>query len=294
MDKMDRKMMTNAEYLDEYSPEQEYNDENENKVTQHIFELKDILSYDILKQELIDSLEIDSKPLFQEPNARNIVRIFSENLENLNIVDSDDKYYLNTFREEIRQIVLEHLKENYQISYNINEAEDYIDLTPIADLYEFFILRKLNNIFKYYYSIINMSFFAKVVDSEAEKKTMTQNLKEYLISVNDKHMDEDASKEEITMEILGGFFSNRFRIVNSGISNVIGMSSFLNFILLNDSGEVVSDRVREMFYNFGGFEGIEFEDNESFKNYFECLVELENANELLVTLASKVFESQNQ
>jgi hypothetical protein len=57
---------------------------------------------------------------------------------------------------------------------------------------------------------------------------------------------------------------------------------------------MVSDRIREMFYNFGGYEGIEFDDNESFKNYFECLMELENANELLVTLASKVFEDQNQ
>ena len=294
MSKLNRNQVINAEYLDEFQVEQEYNDENENTITKHIFELRDMLSYDILKQELIDSLEIDNKPLFLEPNSRNIVRIFSENLENLEIENSEDKFYLNVFKEEIRQLVLEYLKENYQITYNINEAEDFIDLEPIADLYEFFILRKLNNIFKYYYSIINMSFFDKILEEGEEKKNAIQTLKEYLISINNKlMMEEENVDKEITMEILGDFFNNRFKIVNSGIMNVIGMSSFLNFIITNDDGEVVSDKVREMFYNFGGYEGIEFDDSESFKNYFECLIELENANELLVTLASKVFESQN-
>ena len=294
MSKLNRNQVINGEYLDEYQTEQEYYDENENTVTKHIFELKDILSYDILKQELIDTLEIDSKPLFLDPISRNIVRIFSENIGNLELVDSEDKFYLNVFKEEIRQLVLEHLRENYQITYNVNESEDYIDLEPIADLYEFFVLRKLNNIFKYYYSIINMSFFDKVVEDEEERKDVVEALKEYLISINDKLMVEpDSSNHDITMEILGDFFNNRFKIVNSGIMNVIGMSSFLNFIVTNDDGEMVSDRIREMFYNFGGFGGIEFDDNDSFKNYFECLNELENANELLVTLASKVFESMN-
>jgi hypothetical protein len=294
MDELNRNQIINAEYLDEYETEQEYDDGNENTVTKHIFELKDILSYDILKQELLDSLEIDGKPLFLEPNARNIVRIFSENINNLELIDSEDKFYINVFKEEIRQVVLEHLKENYRITYNINEAEDYIDLNPVADLYEFFILRKLNNIFKYYYSIINMSFFDKVITNEEERNSMILNLKEYLISINDKLVEEEVSDIEITMEILGDFFNNKGIIVNSGISNVIGMSSFLNFIITTDDGEMVSDRIREMFYNFGGYNGIEFDDTESFKNYFECLSELENANELLVTLASKVFESQNQ
>ena len=295
MAKLDRNQILSAEYLDEYEVEQEYDSSNENKVTKHIFELKDILSFDILKQELIDSLEMDNKPLFLDSNARNIVRIFSENIDNLKIENPDDKFYLNTFKEDIRQLVLSYLKENYQITYNINEAEDYIDLNPIADLYEFFILRKLDNIFKYYYSIINMSFFDKVIENEEERNTAVQNLKEYLININDKLISgEEVSNINITMEILGDFFNNRFNIVNSGIMNVIGMSSFLNFVIAHDDGEMVADRIREMFYNFGGYEGIEFDDEESFKSYFECLTELENANELLVVLASKVFESQNQ
>lgn len=299
MAKLSRTHLIGAEYLDELELTQEYDgleDNNENSVTKHIFELKDLLSYDILKQELIDTLDIDGKPLFLESNARNIVRIFSDNINNLQLENSEDKFYLDTFKEEIRQLVLAHLQESYEIKYNINEAEEFIDLDPIADLYEFFILRKLNNIFKYYYSIINMSFFDKVISNEQEKKDAVKDLKEYLISINEKLTvaEEDISNNEITMEILSDFFNNRYKIVNSEIMNVIGMSSFLNFIINHDDGEVVSDRIREMFYNFGGFGGIEFDDNESFRNYFECLVELENANELLVKLASKVFEDQNQ
>jgi hypothetical protein len=291
--KLNRSQVINSEYLEEYDVEQVYNDDNENSITKHIFELKDILSYDILKQELIDSLEIDNKPLFLDANSRNIVRIFSENLENLQINDADDKSLLSTLREEIRGIVLDHLRENYLISYNINEGEEYIDLEPIADLYEFFIQRKLDNVFKYYYSIISMSFFDKIIENKEERKTMASAMREYLISINDKLTDGDVSDEEITMEILGDFFNNRFKIVNSGISNVIGMSSFLNYVLMNDEGEIVTDRIKEMFYNFGGFGGMEFDDTESFRNYFECLLELENSNELLVSLASKVFESTN-
>jgi hypothetical protein len=299
MAKLSRTHLIGAEYLDELEVTQEYDgleDNNENSVTKHIFELKDLLSYDILKQELIDTLDIDGKPLFLEMNSRNIVRIFSDNINNLQLENSEDKFYLDTFKEEIRQIVLAHLEQNYQITYNINEAEEFIDLEPIADLYEFFVLRKLNNIFKYYYSIINMSFFDKVITEEKQRIEAVKELKEYLISINEKLSiaEEDISNNEITMEILSDFFNNRFKIVNSEIMNVIGMSSFLNFIVNHDDGELVSDRIREMFYNFGGFGGIEFDDTESFRNYFECLVELENANELLVILASKVFESQNQ
>jgi hypothetical protein len=141
-----------------------------------------------------------------------------------------------------------------------------------------------------------MSFFDKVITEEKQRIEAVKELKEYLISINEKLSiaEEDISNNEITMEILSDFFNNRFKIVNSEIMNVIGMSSFLNFIVNHDDGELVSDRIREMFYNFGGFGGIEFDDTESFRNYFECLVELENANELLVILASKVFESQNQ
>lgn len=299
MEKLERNKIINMEYLDEETEVQEYTGsdfDNNNSVTKHIFELKDLLSYDILKQELIDSFEIDSKPLFLEQNSRNIVRIIGDNIDNLKIDNPEDKFYLDTFREEIRQIVLGHLQENYEITYNINEAEGYIDLDPIADLYEFFVLRKLNNIFKYYYSIISMTFFDEILKKEDERKDAIQDLKEYLISINEKLMvaDDDVIDTEITMETLSEFFNNRFNIVNSGILNVIGMSSFLNFITTHDDGELVSDRIREMFYNFGGFDGLEFDDTESFKNYFECLVELENANELLVLLASKVFEMQNQ
>jgi hypothetical protein len=299
MAKLSRTRLINAEYLDETEETQEYDTleyDNENSVTKHIFELKDLLSYDILKQELIDSLDVDGKPLFLEPNSRNIVRIFYENINNLYLENSEDKFYLDRFKEEIRQIVLAHLEENYKITYNINEAEEFIDLEPIADLYEFFVLRKLNNIFKYYYSIINMSFFDKIITDDQERKEATQELKQYLISINEKLLigEEDISDNEITMELLSDFFNNRFKIVNSEIMTIIGMSSFLNFIVSHDDGEIVSDRVREMFYNFGGFGGIEFDDGESFRNYFECLIELENANELLVILASKVFEAQNQ
>jgi hypothetical protein len=295
MSKLSRNQMVNAEYLDELELNQEYNDENENSVTKHIFELRDTLSYDILKQELLDCLEIDNKPLFLEPNSRNIVRIFSENIDNMALENSEDKGYLNTFKEEIRQLVLDHLRDKYQVVYSINEAEEYINLEPIADLYEFFVLRKSNNVFKYYYSIINMSFFDKIVEDKEERELMVQTLREYLISINDKLVvEEELNDNDITMEILGDFFNNRYKIVNSGIMNVIGMSSFLNFIVTEDNGELVSDRIREMFYNFGGYEGIEFDDTESFKSYFDCLIELENANELLVMLASKVFEDQNQ
>lgn len=294
MAKLDRMEMINGEYLDVYEEEFEYDGSSENLVTKHIFEIKDAISYEILKQELIDTLEIDNRPLFLEGNARNIVRIISENIDNLVITDPDDKMYLNTFREEIRQLVLGHMEDSYSITYNINEADDFIDLEPVADLYEFFILRKLKNIFKYYYSIISMKFFDINVTDE-ERPEMVKNLREYLISINEKLIDEEDLKDsDITMQILGEFFNNKYNIVNSGIINIVGFSSFLNFVLTADDGEMVSDRVREMFYNFGGFKGIEFDDAISFKNYFDCLIELENANELLVLLASKVFQDQNQ
>ncbi len=44
-----------------------------------------------------------------------------------------------------------------------------------------------------------------------------------------------------------------------------------------------------MFYNFGGYEGLDFDDEETFKKYFECISELDNANQLVVTLSSRVF-----
>lgn len=293
MSKLNREQVMNSEYLEEYQTEQEYDGSSENIVTKHIFELKDILSYEILKQELTDTLDIDKKPLFLDSNARNIVRIISENIDNLEIIDADDKFYLNTFREEIRQLVLEHLSDTYKISYNINENDDLIDLEPIADLYEFFIMRKLNNIFKYYYATINMSIFDKTVE-EDQRGDMLETLRNFLIrNAYENAVPDDLSNEEITMDVLSKFFNNRFNIIDSGILNISGMSSFLNFIITVDDGEMVSDRIREMFYNFGGFNGIEFEDTDSFKNYVECLIELENANELLVMLASKVFETRN-
>lgn len=288
----ERQRIINAENTQEFSNMYEYNSENENSVVQHIFELKDMLSYEILKQELIDVLETDNFPLFIDERSRNIVRIISENINNLEIEDPDDKFYLNTFREEIRTIVLTHMNNSYDITYNINEMEQYIDLEPIADIYEFFILRKLNNIFKYYYSIINLSFFDKTSEGD-DRDDLRETLREYLLELVPNLNQDEVTDQELTMELLSEFFSNKERIVNSGISNVEGFSSFLNYIVTEDDGEFVSDRIREMFYNFGGFEGIEFDDTITFKRYFEVLSDIENANDLLVLLSTRVFKEEN-
>lgn len=274
---------------EEMQTQREYSNEDENLVVRNIFEIKDLISYEILKQELINSLEQDAYPTFLHPDSNNVIRILSENIDNLEIQDVEDKTYIDMLKTEIRTILLEYLERTYDLKYIINELEPFIDLEPIADLYEFFVIRKLNNIFKYYYSIINMSFFNKIVKEE-EQAELKDGLRQYLISLSDSFKnDEPIDDQMLTMEMLSKFFKNKEKIVNNGISNIVGFSSFLNFLVEENDGEIISDKIREMFYNFGGYEGLDFDDEETFKKYFECISELDNANQLVVTLSSKVF-----
>lgn len=274
---------------EEMQTQREYSNEDENLVVRNIFEIKDLISYEILKQELINSLEQDAYPTFLHPDSNNVIRILSENIDNLEIQDVEDKTYIDVLKTEIRTILLEYLERTYDLKYIINELEPFIDLEPIADLYEFFVIRKLNNIFKYYYSIINMSFFNKIV-KEDEQAELKDGLRQYLISLSDSFKnDEPIDDQMLTMEMLSKFFSNKEKIVNNGISNIVGFSSFLNFLVEENDGEIVSDKIKEMFYNFGGYEGLDFDDEETFKKYFECISELDNANQLVVTLSSRVF-----
>lgn len=274
---------------EEMQTQREYSNEDDNLVVRNIFEIKDLISYEILKQELINSLEQDAYPTFLHPDSNNVIRILSENIDNLEIQDVEDKTYIDVLKTEIRTILLEYLERTYDLKYIINELEPFIDLEPIADLYEFFVIRKLNNIFKYYYSIINMSFFDKIVKEE-ERAELKDILRQYLISLSDNFKnDEPIDDQMLTMEMLSKFFKNKEKIVNNGISNIVGFSSFLNFLVEENDGEIVSDKIREMFYNFGGYEGLDFDDEETFKKYFECISELDNANQLVVTLSSRVF-----
>lgn len=274
---------------EEMQTQREYSNEDDNLVVRNIFEIKDLISYEILKQELINSLEQDAYPTFLHPDSNNVIRILSENIDNLEIQDVEDKTYIDVLKTEIRTILLEYLERTYDLKYIINELEPFIDLEPIADLYEFFVIRKLNNIFKYYYSIINMSFFNKIV-KEDEQAELKDGLRQYLISLSDSFKNDEPIDDQIlTMEMLSKFFSNKEKIVNNGISNIVGFSSFLNFLIEENDGEIVSDKIKEMFYNFGGYEGLDFDDEETFKKYFECISELDNANQLVVTLSSRVF-----
>lgn len=274
---------------EEMQIQREYSNEDDNLVVRNIFEIKDLISYEILKQELINSLEQDAYPTFLHPNSNNVIRILSENIDNLEIQDVEDKTYIDMLKTEIRTILLEYLERTYDLKYIINETEPFIDLEPIADLYEFFVIRKLNNIFKYYYAIINMSFFNKIVKEE-EQAELKDGLRQYLISLSDSFKnDEPIDDQMLTMEMLSKFFKNKEKIVNNGISNIVGFSSFLNFLVEENDGEIISDKIKEMFYNFGGYEGLDFDDEETFKKYFECISELDNANQLVVTLSSKVF-----
>lgn len=274
---------------EEMQTQREYSNEDENLVVRNIFEIKDLISYEILKQELINSLEQDAYPTFLHPDSNNVIRILSENIDNLEIQDVEDKTYIDVLKTEIRTILLEYLERTYDLKYIVNELEPFIDLEPIADLYEFFVIRKLNNIFKYYYSIINMSFFNKIV-KEDEQAELKDGLRQYLISLSDSFKNDEPIDDQIlTMEMLSKFFSNKEKIVNNGISNIVGFSSFLNFLVEENDGEIVSDKIKEMFYNFGGYEGLDFDDEETFKKYFECISELDNANQLVVTLSSRVF-----
>ena len=273
----------------EMQTQREYSNEDDNLVVRNIFEIKDLISYEILKQELINSLEQDAYPTFLHPDSNNVIRILSENIDNLEIQDVEDKTYIDMLKTEIRTILLEYLERTYDLKYTINELEPFIDLEPIADLYEFFVIRKLNNIFKYYYSIINMSFFNKIVKEE-EQEELKDGLRQYLISLSDSFKnDEPIDDQMLTMEMLSKFFKNKEKIVNNGILNIVGFSSFLNFLVEENDGEIVSDKIKEMFYNFGGYEGLDFDDEETFKKYFECISELDNANQLVVTLSSRVF-----
>ena len=274
---------------EEMQTQREYSNEDDNLVVRNIFEIKDLISYEILKQELINSLEQDAYPTFLHPDSNNVIRILSENIDNLEIQDVEDKTYIDMLKTEIRTILLEYLERTYDLKYTINELEPFIDLEPIADLYEFFVIRKLNNIFKYYYSIINMSFFNKIVKEE-EQEELKDGLRQYLISLSDSFKnDEPIDDQMLTMEMLSKFFKNKEKIVNNGILNIVGFSSFLNFLVEENDGEIVSDKIKEMFYNFGGYEGLDFDDEETFKKYFECISELDNANQLVVTLSSRVF-----
>lgn len=274
---------------EEMQIQREYSNEDDNLVVRNIFEIKDLISYEILKQELINSLEQDAYPTFLHPDSNNVIRILSENIDNLEIQDVEDKTYIDVLKTEIRTILLEYLERTYDLKYTINELEPFIDLEPIADLYEFFVIRKLNNIFKYYYSIINMSFFNKIVQ-EDEQAELKDGLRQYLISLSDSFKNDEPIDDQIlTMEMLSKFFKNKEKIVNNGISNIVGFSSFLNFLIEENDGEIVSDKIKEMFYNFGGYEGLDFDDEETFKKYFECISELDNANQLVVTLSSRVF-----
>lgn len=274
---------------EEMQTQREYSNEDDNLVVRNIFEIKDLISYEILKQELINSLEQDAYPTFLHPDSNNVIRILSENIDNLEIQDVEDKTYIDVLKTEIRTILLEYLERTYDLKYTINELEPFIDLEPIADLYEFFVIRKLNNIFKYYYSIINMSFFNKIVKEE-EQAELKDGLRQYLISLSDSFKnDEPIDDQMLTMEMLSKFFKNKEKIVNNGILNIVGFSSFLNFLVEENDGEIVSDKIKEMFYNFGGYEGLDFDDEETFKKYFECISELDNANQLVVTLSSRVF-----
>lgn len=274
---------------EEMQTQREYSNEDDNLVVRNIFEIKDLISYEILKQELINSLEQDAYPTFLHPDSNNVIRILSENIDNLEIQDVEDKTYIDVLKTEIRTILLEYLERTYDLKYTINELEPFIDLEPIADLYEFFVIRKLNNIFKYYYSIINMSFFNKIVKEE-EQAELKDGLRQYLISLSDSFKNDEPIDDQIlTMEMLSKFFKNKEKIVNNGISNIVGFSSFLNFLIEENDGEIVSDKIKEMFYNFGGYEGLDFDDEETFKKYFECISELDNANQLVVTLSSRVF-----
>ena len=274
---------------EEMQTQREYSNEDDNLVVRNIFEIKDLISYEILKQELINSLEQDAYPTFLHPDSNNVIRILSENIDNLEIQDVEDKTYIDVLKTEIRTILLEYLERTYDLKYTINELEPFIDLEPIADLYEFFVIRKLNNIFKYYYSIINMSFFNKIVKEE-EQAELKDGLRQYLISLSDSFKNDEPIDDQIlTMEMLSKFFKNKEKIVNNGILNIVGFSSFLNFLVEENDGEIVSDKIKEMFYNFGGYEGLDFDDEETFKKYFECISELDNANQLVVTLSSRVF-----
>ena len=277
---------------EEMQIQREYSNEDDNLVVRNIFEIKDLISYEILKQELINSLEQDAYPTFLHPNSNNVIRILSENIDNLEIQDVEDKTYIDMLKTEIRTILLEYLERTYDLKYIINELEPFIDLEPIADLYEFFVIRKLNNIFKYYYSIINMSFFNKIVKEE-EQAELKDGLRQYLISLSDSFKNDEPIDDQIlTMEMLSKFFKNKEKIVNNGISNIVGFSSFLNFLVEENDGEIISDKIKEMFYNFGGYEGLDYDDEETFKKYFECISELDNANQLVVTLSSRVFTEQ--
>lgn len=288
-----RDKIIKSEKLSEFETNSDYDAWDKNSVIKRIFEIRDEISYDILKEELLLCLEEDAKPLFLDPEMNNVVRIISENINNIELEGPDEKHYLNKLKNEIRTIVIDYLNQIYDINYNINENETFIDLEPIADLYEFFVLRKVNNMFNYYYSIISLTFFDKMGLGD-EKEDLVEALREYLINLNPGLVqEEDPSDETIKITLLGDFFNNKDFIINSGISNVVGMSSFLNFLTMFDEGEEVTDRIKEMFYNFGGYEGIEYDDNESFKKYIDCLGELKNANELLVLLASKILLKEN-
>lgn len=285
-----RETLIRSRQAEEMETDRDYTTESENLVVRSIFEIKDLISYEILKQELLISLEEDSYPKFIQPNSNNVIRILSDNINNLVIENVEDKTYLDVLKDEIRNIMLDYLDRTYDLRYIINEAEQFIDLEPIADLYEFFIIRKLNNVYKYYYSIINLSFFNKLQVDTDERDELRGILRDYLISLSDNFdNEEEIDDKTLTMEMLSKFFSNKDKIVNNGISNVVGFSSFLNFLILQNDGEVISDRIRDMFYNFGGYEGLDFDDEETFKKYFECITELENANQLVVNLSSKVF-----
>ena len=101
---------------EEMQTQREYSNEDDNLVVRNIFEIKDLISYEILKQELINSLEQDAYPTFLHPDSNNVIRILSENIDNLEIQDVEDKTYIDVFETEIRIIWVEYLERTVRKS----------------------------------------------------------------------------------------------------------------------------------------------------------------------------------
>lgn len=254
----------------------------------NIMRLQDELSYNVLFEEISDTLEQDKVGFIQD-RSRNFVRILSDRFDTINVYKftnnenvAEAKNYINELKQNVCNLILSHLVDQYGISYNQNLVNYSPDLEMIAEIYEFFILRKKENISQYLYKLLT--------NLDEENGVSYRETTDELIQEIQRAKE---TKETIGENYLEYVILNFFKFVDILVKNENVASSISNYIFescQSDAEEITNKKITQAYYNYGTENGLDFHDKESFSKYFSLLKKPEYANEVLRSLFAKFLK----
>lgn len=248
--------------------------------SQRIFELRDSLSIDIISKNIVERFKNPS--MFE---TINYVDIFKKNFDNAlaNPGTDNDVTILTQTASELCSIVNGNLSKTFNASVGINYSEDGTATTDelleaISDLYEFFVIRRYENICDYL-----------VLEITKNKADYIERYKDVLTEAeyNDLFLTQDRKKyKNISDAILIHFIDS---IISDVASQVTSGLDFFKKLVNMDLYEVVNNKLNDMFINIGP-EFIVSNDHNAAVSYLSLLDNQEVAVNMRCDVLKKLLQ----